>query len=75
MKVGTEPTMTYGEVADTLEAFVERRSGQWDWKNYMSATFLVDPYLRDLQQRIIHLSEEFPTEKGKGFCSPEGILV
>jgi hypothetical protein len=39
-----DPTMTYCEVADTLEQFLERRGGKWDWENYMSATFFTDPF-------------------------------
>src|SRR5579862_1384620 len=56
---GMNPTMTYREVADTLEAFVEGRGGQWDWDDYMSATFFADPYLKHVQERMIHLSNEF----------------
>ncbi len=67
--------MTYSEVADTLEAFVDGHSGQWDWDNYMSATFFSDSYLKEVQQRMIHLSEEFPAQKGQGFCNGEGIAV
>jgi len=70
-----DPTMTYQEVADTLEAFIEGRSGQWDWDNYMSATFFTDPYLKEIQARMVHLSEEFPADKGKGFCNAEGVQV
>jgi hypothetical protein len=68
-------TMRYREVADTLEAFVEGRGGPWDWDNYMSDTFFDDPYLKDIQQRMIRLSEEFPAKRGMGFCSAEGIQV
>ncbi len=75
MKISSDPTMTYGEVADTLEAFVDGHSGQWDWDNYMSATFFTDPYLKDVQQRMIHLSDEFPAQKGGGFCNAEGLAV
>jgi hypothetical protein len=56
--------MTYGEVADTLEAFVDERSGPLDWDNYTLGTSFVDPYLKDLQQRMINLGEEFPAERG-----------
>ena len=71
----SDPTMTAQEVAETLEAFIEDRGGQWDWDNYMSATFFADPFLREIQTRMIHLSEEFPTEKGGGFCNSDGICV
>ncbi len=69
------PTMTYREVADTLEAFVDRRGGKWDWDNYMSATSFADPYLQHVQERMIHLDDEFPAERGKGFCNLEGMQV
>ena len=69
------PTMTYREVADTLEAFVEGRGGQWDWDDYMSLTFFADPYLKHVQERMIHLSNEFPAGRGQGFCNPEGLQV
>jgi hypothetical protein len=75
MKQLPHTTMTYGEVADTLEEFVDGRSGQWDWDGYMSATFFTDPYLKEVQQRMINLSDEFPAQKGSGFCSPEGLAV
>lgn len=75
METSPDPTMTYGKVADTLEAFVDGHSGRWDWDNYMSATFFTDPYLKDVQQRMIHLSEEFPAQKGRGFCNAEGLAT
>ena len=69
-------TMTYLEVADALEDFVEGRGRQWDWDNYMSYTsFENDKYLEQLQERMIRLSDEFPCGKEGGYCGPEGIEV
>jgi hypothetical protein len=34
-----------------------------------------DPYLREVQMRIIHLSDEFPVKKGMGYCGPQGLQV
>lgn len=67
--------MSYAEVADTLEAFLDGTGGQWDWDNYISATFFDDPYLQEVQRRMIYLSDEFPAQKGQGYCSPEGLTV
>ncbi|HMF65923.1 MAG TPA: hypothetical protein VK608_17675 [Edaphobacter sp.] len=67
--------MTHTEVADTLEAFINDQGGQWDWDDYISATIFSDPYLQEVQARMVHLSDEFPAEKGRGYCSPEGIDV
>jgi L-lactate dehydrogenase complex protein LldG len=68
--------MTYLEVADTLEDFVEKRGGQWDWDNYLSYTYFDnDKYLEQLQERMIHLSDEFPCGKEGGYCGGEGFEV
>jgi hypothetical protein len=69
------PTMSYTEVADTLENFANGTGGPWDWDNYMSATVFHDAYLEEIQLRMVHLSDEFPAPKGQGFCSSDGIEV
>ena len=69
------PIMSYAEVADTLEAFVNGTGGQWDWDNYISATLFDDPYLQEVQRRMIYLSDEYPAPKGQGYCSPDGLAV
>ena len=67
--------MAYTEVADTLDAFVEGTGGPWDWDGYLS-TFFADPYLAHVQQRMTHLSDEFPAERGQGgYCNADGIQV
>ncbi|HEY6376248.1 MAG TPA: LUD domain-containing protein [Edaphobacter sp.] len=69
-------TMTYLEVADTLENFVEHRGGQWDWDNFMSdVSFEDDEFLKQLQKRMIRLSDDFPPGKEGGFCGPEGVQI
>ena len=69
-------TMTYLEVADVLEDFVEGRGGRWDWDNYLSYTsFENDKYLEQLQERMIRLSDEFPCGKEGGYCGHEGFEV
>ncbi len=70
-----DATMSYLEVAGTLEDFLEGKGAAWDWDNYMSATFFADARLQAIQKRMIHLSDEFPADKGGGFCSPEGKEV
>ena len=65
----------YLDVADILESFVEGRGGQWDWDAYITAMTFSDPYLKEVQNRIVHLSDEFPTEKGMGYCNPEGFQI
>ena len=67
--------MTYRKVADALEAFAEGRGSQWDWDDYTSATFFADPYLKHVQERMTDLSDEFPAERGQGYCNPEGLQI
>lgn len=55
--------MSYAEVADKLETFADGTGGQWDWDDHMSATVFRDPYLEEVQRRMIHLSDELPAKK------------
>jgi hypothetical protein len=65
----------YSQVADILENFVERRGGQWDWDNFITTTVFTDPYLKNVQQRMVHLSDEFPAQNGSGYCNAKGLEV
>jgi hypothetical protein len=65
----------YLDVADILESFVEGRGGRWDWDAYITTMVFKDAFLQEVQNRMVHLSDEFPAEKGMGYCSPEGIQV
>jgi hypothetical protein len=66
---------TYLDVASILESFVEGTGGQWDWDAYITSMTFDDPYLREVQMRMIHLSDEFPVKKGMGYCGPQGLQV
>jgi hypothetical protein len=60
---------TYLEVAKTLEDFVEGAVGKWDWDDYTSVTtFPDDPYLQEVQSRMVNLSGEFPAGPRGGYC-------
>jgi|GEM_PF-3355984 len=53
---------TYLDVAKMLEDFVDGTGGQWDWDDYTSAmSYPDDPYLQEVQQRMINLDTEFPS--------------
>jgi hypothetical protein len=67
--------MTYLEVAQTLENFIDGSGGRWDWDNYSTGVSFKDPYLRDLQIRMASLGNEFPPLSKGHYCSPEGIEV
>jgi hypothetical protein len=66
--------MTYVEVAEILERFVDGTGGRWDWDNYCATRFR-NSYLQDMQDRLCALTDEFPPANGIGYCSPEGNAV
>lgn len=67
---------TYLEVAKTLEDFVEGTGGKWDWDDYITATtFPDDPYLQEVQSRMVNLSGEFPAGPHAGYCGVDGFEV
>ncbi len=58
-----------------LEDFVEDTGGKWDWDDYTSAmSHQDDPYLQEVQQRMINLDTEFPSG-GSGYCGEGGMEV
>jgi hypothetical protein len=67
--------MTYLEVAQTLENFIDGSGGRWDWDNYSLGASFKDAYLRDLQIRMANLGNEFPPLSKGIYCSAEGIEV
>lgn len=67
--------MTYLDVANVLENFIEGRDGKWDWDDYLSATTFDDPYVQQVQMRMALLDTEFPAEQKGHYCGPAGIEV
>jgi hypothetical protein len=67
--------MTYLEVAQILEDFIEGRGGEWDWDDYVSGIKFDDLYLRSIQQRMALLTNEFPPTSKGHYCGPEGTEV
>jgi hypothetical protein len=65
----------YERIASLLEAFVDNSVGKWDWDDYTSGVPSDDLYLRNIQLRMIRISDEFPPDGTGGYCSPEGSEV
>jgi hypothetical protein len=67
--------MTYNEVADLIERFVNGTGDPLDWDGYTMGTKFADPFLRSIQDRCRALWIEFPpTEKGH-YTNAEGLAV
>lgn len=67
--------MTYLEVAEFLENFIEDRGSNWALDDYLSATTFEDPYLQEVQRRVALLDSEFPADKVDHYCGPGGVEV
>jgi len=65
----SSPTL---EVAQILENFLEGTGGPWDWDDFISVGDVADERLRQIQQHVNLLSEEFPPEKPGEFCNQQG---
>ena len=67
--------MTYNEVADIIERFVNGTGGALEWDGYTMGMKCEDPFLRTIQGRCRALWIEFsPAEKGH-YTSAEGFSV
>jgi hypothetical protein len=64
--------MTKNEIADLIEAFIDGRSGDWDWDDFISIK-QADPEIDSIRAQCAKIPEIFPpTEKGY-YCAPDGF--
>jgi len=61
-----------GEVADTIERFVQGICSRYEWDEFCSAPIL-DPELDGVRLRCASLPEEHPSSQKGHYCSEEGI--
>jgi hypothetical protein len=62
------------ELRETLQQFVDRTDGTWDWDDFISCP-LKDPRFEAIRQRCATLDREFPPESKGQYCGPKGIEV
>jgi hypothetical protein len=67
--------MNYNEVADVIERFVNGTAGPLEWDNCFLGTRYEDPFLRQIQERALAVSFEFPPGPSGGYTSAEGLEV
>src|SRR5450432_139105 len=65
---------TRGQVADTIEAFVDGAGRQWDWDGFTSIR-LDDPALEAVRLRCVALPVEFPPATRTDYCGAAGLQV
>jgi hypothetical protein len=67
--------MSYDEMADAIERFVDGSSASWEWEEYFLTAKYEDPLLKHVQQRVLAVSFEFPPGAEGGYTSAEGLEV
>ena len=67
--------LTYEEVAQVLEDFLEGRQDRWSWDGFTLGMSFEDPYLEAIRVRCEGLDAEFPPNKPHHYCSEEGVDV
>jgi hypothetical protein len=67
--------MNYNEMADVIERFVDGTVAPWEWEEYFLVTKYGDPFLRDIQQRVLAVSFEFPPDAEGGYTNSTGLAV
>jgi hypothetical protein len=63
------------EIATILENFLEGTGGRWEWDDLISVGDVADERLRQIQQHVNLLSDEFPPEKPGEYCNEQGREV
>lgn len=61
-----------GEMADTIERFVQGICSRWDWDDFCTAP-IIDPQLDTIRLRCVDLPEEFPATQKGHYCSEAGF--
>lgn len=64
--------LTYEEVAQVLENFIEGKGGPWAWDGFTLGMSFDDNYLEDIRKRCVGLSEEFPPQNPHEYCNEQG---
>lgn len=67
-------SVCYEEAAAVIEAFVEGRSGKWDWDDFTS-TKRGDEFLEAVRERCLSVYDDYPADKEGHYCSAEGLTV
>ena len=66
--------MSRGEVADTIERFVDGIYRRWEWDDFCSFP-IVDSQLDAIRVRCACLPQEYPPAEKGHYCSEAGLEV
>jgi hypothetical protein len=66
------PFAEYESTASIIEAFVDGKSGLWDWDDFTSIK-KKDAFLESVRRRCISVRDEYPPKSEGAYCGPEGV--
>jgi hypothetical protein len=64
----------YGSAAAVIEAFLDGKSGQWDWDDFTSIK-KKDAFLESVRRRCLAVHDEFPPQHAGAYCDDAGLEV
>ncbi len=70
----TAPSADYEGAAAIIEAFVDGKSGPWDWDDFTSIK-KKDVFLESVRSRCIAVRDEYPPKSEGAYCDAEGVEI
>jgi hypothetical protein len=68
------PVDDYESAASIIEAFVDGKSGPWDWDDFTSIK-KKEALLESVRSRCISVRDEYPPKSEGAYCNTEGVEV
>ena len=68
------PAADYENAAALIEAFLDGKSGQWDWDDFTSIK-KKDPFLESVRRRCVSVRDEHPSPHADAYCDAAGMAV
>jgi hypothetical protein len=65
---------TRSAIANTIEQFLSRASGKWDWDDFVSCP-LQDNESERVREACARLPHLYPASDNSAYCGEEGIAV
>ena len=67
--------LSYLEVAQILEDFLEGKGSRWGWDDYISGMSFEDKRHEEIRIRSASLDQEFPSANPNEYCNEQGRSV
>jgi len=68
------PSADYEDAAAIIEAFIDGKSGLWDWDDFTSIK-KKDEFLESVRRRCLSVRDEYPTKNAGAYCDAQGLEI